>query len=132
MKKEFEIVKAKVYPSDVNTIRVTDVDNEYGGAHHYIINPMGKYNEEKGEPEYLTGYGEIRFVQKDKESGEFTPGFQTEQILLMLIDRHTKLSKVFSAEIDEEFIGHLQSAVNLLEKRVKDREDRGVMGKLEK
>jgi hypothetical protein len=132
MKVDFNIIEAKVYPSPVNTIRVADTGNKYGGAHHYIINPMGRYSQERKCPEYLTDYGEIVFVKKDEVTGEFTPGYQTEQLLLVLLDRHEKLSKVFPSDTDDEFIAHLNGALGALESRVRDRESRGVMGQLKK
>lgn len=132
VEKKFSPIGAMVYPSNVNTIRVTDVDDQYGGAHIYAINPMVNFDTENKVPVYDKSIGIIPFVKKDPETGEFIPGFQTEQILLMLIDRHLKLSSVFPSDIDEEFISHLSGALNLLEGRVRERTARGVIGKLEK
>lgn len=132
VEKEFFPIGAMVYPSNVNTIRVTDIDDQYGGAHTYVINPMVDFDQESNTPVYDKSIGLIQFVKKDPETGEFIPGFQTEQLLLMLIDRHLKLSSVFPSDIDDEFISHLSGALNLLESRVKERTERGVIGKLEK
>lgn len=117
-----------VYPSKKETIAVT-IDKDYGGAHEYhIIESLGH---DKGKPKYAGSEQKIHFVQKDLD-GVVTPGLQSEQLLLVLIDRHKKLNAKFPSREGALAITKMEEALHWLEARVKERVGRGVMGDLKK
>lgn len=123
-----KLIEAKVFPSDENTIEVED-DEIYGGAHNYrIINCMG-FSE--GKTVYHNTIQSIRFVQKN-DDGTITPGLQSEQLVLMLIDRQQKLNARFPSSQNEKALAGLRMFLEAQEERVRDRMDRGVMGDLKK
>ncbi len=74
----------------------------------------------------------ISFVQKSPDTGELVSGVTSEQLLILLMHRHAQMNAAFPSTQNEEFIKHLQSALDLLEERVKDRVSRNVMGDLKK
>lgn len=117
------------------------------GCHtYYLLNCRG-WNNEKGKTAFvLEGCNgpsdmaifadsayiqQLNFVQKNTD-GSLMPGVTSEQLLNLLIHRHTQMNAAFPSEQNEAFIAHLQSALDLLEERVKDRVNRGVMGDLKK
>lgn len=127
-KAEIEQLPCLVYPSKETTIAVAP-DADYGGAHKYtIINSLGHV---KGKPKYDGSSQEIQFVQKDKD-GDMTAGLQSEQLLLVLIDRHKKLNAVFPSREGALAITKMEEALHWLEARVKERTERSVMGDLKK
>jgi len=76
-------------------------------------------------------YQEIRFVQKTI-TGAVVAGITTEQLLDLIIHRHTQMNSAFPSSQNEEFLAHIASARELLADRVRDRVNRGVMGELKK
>jgi hypothetical protein len=123
---------ALVYPSETPTIVVHDTEDEYGGAHHYTItNCLGfkdgatRYD----DPKY--SFQNIRFVQKG-DDGSMLPGLQSEQLVLMMIDRQEKLNKRFPSEFNDKAIAGLKMFLEAQKERVEDRVKRGVMGDLKK
>lgn len=122
------LTEALVFPSTEPTISVAD-DKEYGGAHEYIIQNCFGFN--NGKTEYGASRQTIQFVHK-KEDGNITPGLQSEQLVLMLIDRHRKLNARFPSPQNEKMIAGLQQFIDACKERVQDRIDRGVMGDLKK
>ena len=120
---------ALVFPSTQPTITVAD-DKDYGGAHHYeIMNCKGFNN---GKTEYVDAGGQaIQFVQKN-EDGTIVPGLQSEQLVLVLIDRHEKLNARFPSPQNEKMLEGLKIFLAACKERVQDRMDRGVMGNLKK
>jgi hypothetical protein len=124
-------LKATVFPSEERTISSLPTDEKFQGAHNYYVQPMVGF--EGGalyakEPEAAI---ELRFVKR-REDGTWQPGLQTEQILLLLKDRHEKLNEVFPSEDHAQFIAGIDKALDALEKRVRERQGRGVMGQLKK
>ena len=117
-----------VYPSDLQSIAVKP-DEDYGGAHEYSIRES--LGHENGEPKYAGSEQKIRFVQKDLD-GTVTAGLQSEQLLLVLIDRHKKLNAKFPSREGALAITKMEESLHWLEARVKERIERDVMGKLEK
>ena len=117
-----------VYPSDKRTISVMP-DKDYGGAHRYeMVNSLGFNN---GEAQYDSSTQLIQFVQKN-EDGTITPGLQSEQLLIALIDRHKKLNNKFPSREGSLAITKMEEALHWLEARVRERVNRGVMGQLKK
>ena len=118
-----------VFPSIEKTILVAK-DEDYGGAHRYsFIDSLGHQN---SEPKYdFKGMQTIQFVQKNTD-GSMTPGLQSEQLLIALIDRHKKLNDKFPSREGALAITKMEEALHWLESRVKERTERGVMGDLKK
>lgn len=124
-------IKATVYPSNENTIRVVD-DPIYGGAHEYHVAPCIGFN--NGETEYLFDPEDaipIPFVHK-MDDGVMIPGLQSEQLALILMDRCIKLNNRFPSDQNAKMIEGLQMFLDACKERVEDRIKRGVMGKLKK
>jgi hypothetical protein len=122
------LLPTPVFPSDVLTVGFA-LDPDYGGAHEYQFqNSLGFNN---GKADYDDSYQKIRFVQKNVD-GTMKPGLQTEQLLLCIIDRHMKLNNKFPSDQGLKFIRKIEEALTLLEDRVRDRMERGVMGDLKK
>lgn len=132
----FNPIDQTVFPSTEKTIFVAN--DQYGGAHHYkIINCLG-FNPVSQNTEYAVDKDmdyeksqTIDFVFKD-EDGNFVPGLQSEQLVIMLIDRHKKLNEKFPSRHNQQAIAGLQMFLDACEARVRERMSRGVMGKLEK
>lgn len=121
-------IPVSVLPSKKLTISVED-DADYGGAHRYtFLNSLGFSD---GEAKYDTSKQLIHFVQKNID-GSMSPGLQSEQLLLALIDRHKKLNAKFPSREGALAITKMEEAVHWLEARVKERVARGVMGDLKK
>lgn len=123
---ELKQLNLRVYPSDLNTIAVS-VDADYGGAHQYLIRDSEGH--QNGEPKYAGSEQRIQFVQKNLD-GTMVPGLQSEQLLLVLIDRHKKLNAKFPSREGALAITKMEEALHWLEARVKERIEREVMGDL--
>lgn len=129
-------VECTVFPSTEKTIFVKQ--DSYGGAHHYRITNCLGFNPVSQNTEYAIDKGlnyeksqSIDFVYKG-EDGNFSEGLQSEQLVMMLIDRHKKLNAKFPSPHNEKAIAGLQMFLDACEQRVRERMQRGVMGKLEK
>jgi len=119
-------IEAKVFPSDENTISVSK-DEIYGGAHYYQIKNCKGFND--GKTEYDDTFQSIQFVQKEYD-GSMTAGLQSEQLVLVLMDRAVKLNNRFPSAQNEKMIQGLQLFLDACKERVEDRINRGVMGNL--
>jgi hypothetical protein len=124
-------IEAKVFPSEENTITVLE-DADYGGAHrYYVTNCLGFAD---GKTKYDDPYYSsqtIQFVQKNAD-GTMTPGLQSEQLVLILIDRQEKLNAKFPSPQNEKALAGLRMFLEAQKERVEDRIARGVMGDLKK
>jgi hypothetical protein len=117
-----------VYPSKKFTISV-EPDEDYGGAHKYeMTNSTGFSN---GEAQYDSSTQVLQFVQKNKD-GTMTPGIQSEQLVLALMDRTQKLNAVYPSEQNSKMLKGLQMFLDACRERIDDRINRGVMGDLKK
>jgi hypothetical protein len=125
----FRYLEGTVYPSEEKTMAV-QTDDQYDGAHkYYITNCMG-FND--GKTEYTPGEGQVvQFIMK-LEDGTIIPGVQSEQLVLMLLDRHEKLNKRFPSEQYEKMKAGLEMFLEACKERVESRMSRGVMGILQK
>ncbi len=124
-------INASVYPSMEQTISVAE-DPVYGGAHNYLIRDCLGYID--GQTRYDDEEGfehSIRFVRKN-DDGTIVPGLQSEQLVLVLLDRHEKLNARFPSEQNAKMIAGLRMFLEACEERVKNRIERGVMGELKK
>ena len=121
-----------VYPSKKETVFTIDGGDGYDGAHYYKF--IDSYGHVDGEPLYaenLYEFHTLQFVQKT-DGEETVGGVQTEQLLICLIDRQTKLDKAFPCPENKLILKHLKAALDAQESKVRDRLNRGVMGKLKK
>lgn len=119
---------ATVFPSEARTIAVKD-DKEYGGAHEYEIVDCKGFSD--GKTQYGITSQRISFVRKS-DDGSMTPGLQSEQLVLMLLDRTQKLNARFPSPQNEKMMAGLQMFLDSCKERVEDRMSRGVMGDLKK
>lgn len=117
-----------VFPSDEVTI-FSYPDEEYGGAHSYRFKESIGFN--NGKADYVSSCQEIYFVQKN-EDGTMTPGLQSEQLLVCLIDRHKKLNDKYPSREGAIAITKMEEALHWLQARVQERINRNVMGELKK
>lgn len=123
------LLAERVFPSNLETVSV-EVDNDtYGGAHKYTFQNSLGYDKDKGGALYDESEQTLQFVQKDTD-GKMIPGVQSEQLLIALKDRHTKLNNKFPAPTHEKFMAGIQMALDACQERVQERMDRDVMGEL--
>jgi hypothetical protein len=129
---------AKSYPlpnvfnsEETSVFAVAPPDDVYGGAHVYMFRPSIGFKDGKTQFDKTLEYQFIQFVEK-KDDGTIVPGMLTEQILIMLLDRHKKLNDRFPCAEYEQFKYGIDLALEALIMRVRDRMDRGVMGNLKK
>lgn len=128
MIQDMKTVDAVVYPSDIKTITVSD-DPIYGGAHLYTFSNCLGFSD--GKTQYDGSTQSIQFVQK-ADDGTITPGLQSEQIVLALIDRQKKLNARFPSPQNEKALAGLQMFLDAQRERAEARIARGVMGDLKK
>lgn len=121
-------LNATVFPSDEKTISV-EHDSIYGGAHKYEIQNCIGFND--GKTQYVESTQQIQFVQKN-DDGTMVPGLQSEQLVLVLWDRHKKLNTRFPSPQNKKMIEGLEMFLQACEERVEERMQRGVMGELKK
>lgn len=119
---------ATVFPSTECTV-VVEPDQDYGGAHKYHFTDSTGFKD--GKANYVESKQSIQFVQKN-EDGSMTPGVQSEQLLIALIDRHKKLNAKFPSREGALAITKMEESLMWLEARVKERIARDVMGELKK
>lgn len=126
--KKIVAVSRKVFPSEVDTILV-EHDDLYGGAHKYFAQNCLGFN--NGQTEYAGDSQIIQFVQK-ADDGHITPGLQSEQLALIMLDRAKKLNARFPSPFNDKQIAGLQMFLDGCRERVEERMNRGVMGELKK
>ena len=127
----FKPVNPPVYPSSEQTVFVHE-EPTYGGAHLYhITNCMGFEN---GETQYVLSEFDVQSIQfvHKADDGTITPGLQSEQLVIMLLDRHIKLDERFPSPQNKQMISCLQGFLDACQARIDDRINRGVMGKLKR
>lgn len=122
-------LEATVFPANQPTIRV-QADNNYGtGAHRYVFDNCVGFKD--GQTAYIGTLQCIQFVQKN-DDGTIIPGLQSEQIVLALIDRQTKLNARFPSAHSDKMLAGLNMFIEACKERVQERMARGVMGNLAK
>ena len=126
----FRYLDGTVFPSEERTIAVL-MNDTYGGAHrYYFTNCLGHQD---GKTTYTPGQGQtLQFVEKPADGSPVIPGVQSEQLIIALIDRTTRLNEKFPSSYNDLMISSLKAALVASEARVRDRMDRNVMGKLAK
>ena len=117
-----------VFPSEERTISVVD-DEIYGGAHCYFVRECLGFVD--GNTKYTGDEQMIQFVHKS-DHGTIVPGLQSEQLVLVLLDRHQKLNNRFPSEQNAKMVEGLQMFLDACKERVQERIERGVMGELKK
>lgn len=122
-------IEQGVYPSNYTTVSKAHDNDIYGGAHHYVLeNCLGFEN---GQTKYGGGSQSIQFVHK-ADDGTVTPGLQSEQLVIALIDRTKALNERFPSPQNEKMIQGLEIFLAACKERIDDRINRGVMGDLKK
>jgi len=116
-----------VFPSEETTISVKD--DTYGGAHEYHVKKSRGFNQ--GQAEYVEEETVLQFVYKDANQ-ETIAGLQNEQLVYVLKDRIEKLNARFPSPYNEEMLKALDMFLSASRRRVEDRLNRGVMGKIKK
>jgi hypothetical protein len=125
----FRYLDGVVYPSEERTIAVLDNDG-YGGAHKYFVTNSTGFKD--GKTEYTPGEGQsIQFVHK-LDTSEVIPGLQSEQLVLLLLDRHARLNDKYPSEQYDKMKAGLEMFLEASKERVEARVARGVMGELKK
>lgn len=102
-------------------------DENYEGAHLYSIRDCKGFN--NGQTQYAKSFHDIQFVRKN-DNGSIIPGLQSEQLVLVLLDRHKKLNARFPSTQNAKMIEGLQMFLDACRERVEERMNRGVMGEL--
>ena len=129
--KKFQQVKdLTVYPSLQPTIEVIHTDG-YNGAHRYRLQLCTGFDSKKNTHNYVDKTTTIQFVQKN-DDGSVTPGLQSEQLALILLDRVKKLNERYPSEQNNKQIEGLTMYLQACKDRIDDRINRGVMGELKK
>lgn len=132
VQKKFQTIKdLTVFPSKEETIEVLPNDGYEGGAHRYRAKMSFGYDSKKKKNVYSDKTDTIQFVQKN-EDGTIIPGWQSEQLALILLDRVKKLNEKFPSEYSEKQIEGLQMYLEACKARIEDRLERGVFGELKK
>lgn len=93
-KKYVPVKDLVVYPSKTETIEVIP-DDGFNGAHRYRARMCAGFV--NGKTKYVDATDTIQFVHKH-EDGTITPGWQSEQLALILLDRVKKLNEKFPCE----------------------------------
>lgn len=118
-----------IYPSTHPSVAVAHDNDQYGGAHTYILeNCLGFAN---GDTQYGGGVQVIQFCHK-ADDGHVTPGVLDQQLAIVMLDRIEKLNARFPCEENAQMIAALESFLEASRLRVENRMKRGVMGELKK
>lgn len=129
IKKQFVTVEdLVVYPSVEPTIEVIPTDG-YDGAYRYRAKMCTGFDKNLNTSTYVDKTDTIQFVQKN-EDGTVIPGWQSEQLALILLDRVKKLNAKYPSEYNEKQIEGLTMYLDACRERIIDRMDRNVMGEL--
>lgn len=126
IQKKYQLLEdLSVYPSQEPTIEV--LPDDFGGAYRYRAQMCAGF--ENGESQYVKSTDTIQFVRKNAD-GTVIPGWQAEQLALIIIDHISKLNDKFPCEANIEQIDALNAYLQACRSRVDDRLERGVMGQL--
>ena len=119
-----------VYPSGDRTILIDGTEDEYGGAHLYHASHCLGFKDGKTvyDFEHQTT---IQFVRKISDT-EVIGGLQSEQLVLILLDRHEKLNAKYPSLQYDKMKRGLEMFLEACKERVNERLSRGVMGELKK
>lgn len=124
LKKKYQTIEELlVYPSLEPTIEVIPDD----GAHRYRAQMCAGFV--NGKTKYVDATDTIQFVHKH-EDGTVTPGWQSEQLALILLDRVKKLNEKFPCEQNAKQVAALEAYLVACQERIDDRLGRNVMGDL--
>lgn len=127
LKKKYQTIEELVvYPSLESTIEVIP-DDGFDGAYRYRAKMCAGFNH--GKTKYVDSTDTIQFVRK-YEDGTVTPGWQSEQLVLIILDRVKKLNEKFPCEQNAKQVAALEAYLAACQERIDDRLDRKVMGDL--
>lgn len=132
IQKKFQTIKdLVVFPSKEETIEVSLNNDDFGGAHRYRAKMSLGYDPKKKKNIYLDKTDTIQFIQKN-EDGTIIPGWQSEQLAMILLDRVKKLDARYPSEYNAKQIEGLEIYLDACRARIEDRLGRGVYGELKK
>lgn len=127
LKKKYQTIEELVvYPSLEPTIEVIP-DDGFNGAYRYRAKMCAGFSD--GKTKYVDATDTIQFVHKH-EDGTVTPGWQSEQLALILLDRVKKLNEKFPCEQNTKQVAALEAYLAACQERIDDRINRKVMGDL--
>ena len=127
LKKKYQTVESLVvYPSLEPTIEVIPEDG-FNGAYHYRAKMCAGFVD--GKTKYVDTTDTIHFVRK-YEDGTVAPGWQSEQLVLIILDRVKKLNEKFPCEQNAKQIAALEAYLAACQERIDDRINHKVMGDL--
>lgn len=127
LKKKYQAIeKLLVYPSVEPTIEVIP-DDGFDGAYRYRAKMCAGFVD--GKTKYTDTTDTIQFVHKH-EDGSVTPGWQSEQLVLIVLDRVKKLNEKFPCEQNAKQVEALEAYLDACRERIDDRINRNVMGDL--
>lgn len=127
----FEAIDATVFPSNDKTISVLP-DPVYGGAHVYAIQHSLGFNAATQQAETGVGHTVLRFVYKPEGDAAMVEGLQSEQLILVVQDRLTKLNAKYPSVHNEKQAAGLAMYLEGCRDRVEERIANGSMGLLKK
>lgn len=120
----FALLHETVFPSEDATIKFRDTPR---GCDEYTINEMIGFDKEKNRPVYGNSTQTIRFVHSNVQQG-MNYGLQSEQLVLMLIDRTRKLNKQLPSPHSAKMIAGLEVFMDACRERFEERIKAGVAG----
>lgn len=129
VQKKFQVLSDLVVFNSIEPTIEVNPNDGYEGAHRYRAKMCVGFNATENAPEYTDKQDTIQFVQKN-EDGTVIPGWQSEQLALILLDRVKKLNARFPSEYNEIQIKGLEMYLDACKARVAERINRGVMGEL--
>lgn len=131
VQKKFQTIKdLTVFPSKEETIEVLPNDG-YEGAHRYRAKMSFGYDSKRKKNIYSDKTDTIQFIQKN-EDGTIIPGWQSEQLAMILLDRVKKLDAKYPSEYNAKQIEGLEIYLDACRARIEDRLQREVYGELKK
>lgn len=126
--KKYQTLDLTVYPSKEHTIEVI-TDDGYNGAHRYRAKMCLGFDQKKQTSVYSDKTDTIQFVQKN-EDGSIIPGWQSEQLVEIVLDRLVKLNEKFPHPSNEKQMKGLKDYLEACAERINERMGRNVMGEL--
>lgn len=94
------VPQVKVFPSDIESIKIFEKEDGSDKGHHYSL--LKTTGWDSGTYNYINEPVLLNFIKKNKK-GLF-PGIQSEQLILVVLDRTIKLNKTAPCEENEIMI----------------------------
>lgn len=118
-------VDAAVFPSQERSVFFRNTDR---GCDEYFIHEMIGYDKTSDQPVYGQSRQQIKFVH-GRGDGTMNYGLQSEQVVIMLIDRTKKLDKQIPSRHNAKMLQGLEMFLEACKERFDERMKAGVAGK---